>query len=521
MDKIIDMISARVSRAFEAAGYDPALGQVTLSNRPDLCQYQCNGAMAGAKQYHKAPFLIAQAVVDNLAGEEMFSKAEMVKPGFINLDVSGAFLARVMNEMNADERRGVERAEHPLSIVVDYGGPNVAKPLHVGHLRSAVIGESIKRTARFMGHKVVGDVHLGDWGLQIGQIITELKERQPGLPYFDPEITEGYPTEPPFTISDLEEIYPCASKKSKEDEAFKAAAQAATAELQAGRPGYRALWRHIIDVSVADLKREGTPGIVIGEELAKRLGIGLGSRVNLLSPSGEKGATGYSPRIRPFEVVGIFKTGMFEYDATLAFVDLKAARDILGLPDGFLTGIEIMVDDVYKADAIAQSVQDTLGSPFYVRHWMEMNANLFAALKLEKIGMFILLTMVVLIGSFSIVTSLVMLVMEKTRDIAILMSMGATRSMIRRIFMLQGTIIGFVGTLLGYGMGLSLGWALKRYRFIKLPENVYTLDHLPIIITWQDVLIIGASAMLLCFLATLYPARQAARLEPAEALRYE
>ena len=255
MDKIIDMISARVSRAFEAAGYDPALGQVTLSNRPDLCQYQCNGAMAGAKQYHKAPFLIAQAVVDNLAGEEMFSKAEMVKPGFINLDVSGAFLARVMNEMNADERRGVERAEHPLSIVVDYGGPNVAKPLHVGHLRSAVIGESIKRTARFMGHKVVGDVHLGDWGLQIGQIITELKERQPGLPYFDPEITEGYPAEPPFTISDLEEIYPCASKKSKEDEAFKAAAQAATAELQAGRPGYRALWRHIIDVSVADLKR--------------------------------------------------------------------------------------------------------------------------------------------------------------------------------------------------------------------------------------------------------------------------
>ena len=267
--------------------------------------------------------------------------------------------------------------------------------------------------------------------------------------------------------------------------------------------------REIRRGSVADLKREGTPGIVIGEELAKRLGIGLGSRVNLLSPSGEKGATGYSPRIRPFEVVGIFKTGMFEDDATLAFVDLKAARDILGLPDGFLTGIEIMADLV------------SLGAPFYVRHWMEMNANLFAALKLEKIGMFILLTMVVLIGSFSIVTSLVMLVMEKTRDIAILMSMGATRSMIRRIFMLQGTIIGFVGTLLGYGMGLSLGWALKRYRFIKLPENVYTLDHLPIIITWQDVLIIGASAMLLCFLATLYPARQAARLEPAEALRYE
>ena len=229
-------------------------------------------------------------------------------------------------------------------------------------------------------------------------------------------------------------------------------------------PRVLSMLREIRRGSVAGLKREGTPGIVIGEELAKRLGIGLGSRVNLLSPSGEKGATGYSPRIRPFEVVGIFKTGMFEYDATLAFVDLKAARDILGLPDGFLTGIEIMVDDVYKADAIARSVQDTLGSPFYVRHWMEMNANLFAALKLEKIGMFILLTMVVLIGSFSIVTSLVMLVMEKTRDIAILMSMGATRSMIRRIFMLQGTIIGFVGTLLGYGMGLSLGWALPLHQ---------------------------------------------------------
>jgi arginyl-tRNA synthetase len=255
MEKIIDLISNRVAQAFEAAGYDPALGTVTVSNRPDLCQYQCNGAMAAAKQYHKAPFMIAQAVVDALAGEEMFAKVEMVKPGFINLDLSGAFLADCMNRMNGDERCGVEKAEHPLSIVVDYGGPNVAKPLHVGHLRSAVIGESVKRTARFMGHNVIGDVHLGDWGLQIGQIITELRERQPELPYFDEAITDGYPEEAPFTIGDLEEIYPCASKKSKEDEVFKLAAQTATAELQAGRPGYRALWRHIINVSVADLKQ--------------------------------------------------------------------------------------------------------------------------------------------------------------------------------------------------------------------------------------------------------------------------
>ena len=262
-------------------------------------------------------------------------------------------------------------------------------------------------------------------------------------------------------------------------------------------------------------------GIIIGDELAKRLHLELGSRVNLLSPTGQKSAQGFAPKIRPFAVAGIFKTGMFEYDSTLAFVTLGAARDVLGLQENFLTGMEITVGDVFQADVIGERLSSTIGAPFYVRTWMEMNANLFAALKLEKIGMFILLAMVVLIGSFSIVATLVMLVMEKTRDIAIMMSMGATRRMIRRIFMLQGAIIGFVGTMLGYVLGLSLGWLLKRYQFIKLPENVYTLDHLPISISTSDVLIIGASAMLLCFLATLYPSRQAARLVPSEALRYE
>ncbi|MBB5144751.1 lipoprotein-releasing system permease protein [Desulfovibrio intestinalis] len=286
-------------------------------------------------------------------------------------------------------------------------------------------------------------------------------------------------------------------------------------------PHVLSMLRQMRTGSAADLQKEGTPGLIIGEELAKRLGLAEGSRVNLLSPSGQKTASGYAPRIRPFEVVGIFKTGMFEYDSSLAFVSLGAARDVLGLPEKYLSGVELTVDDLFKADQTSTRVATELGSPFYVRSWMEMNANLFAALKLEKIGMFILLTMVVLIGSFSIVTTLVMLVMEKTRDIAIMMSMGATRGMIRRIFMLQGSIIGVVGTLLGYAFGLSLGWLLKRYQFIKLPENVYTLDHLPISITVTDVLIVGASAMLLCFLATLYPARQAARLEPAEALRYE
>ena len=276
------------------------------------------------------------------------------------------------------------------------------------------------------------------------------------------------------------------------------------------------------DGSLKEMAENKTPpGIIIGDGLAKRLQLMPGSRVNLLSPAGQKGASGYQPKIKPFEVCGIFKTGMFEYDSSLAFLSMQAARDVLGYPDNFISGIEITVDDLFNADQTALTLADRLGRPFYVRSWMEMNANIFAALKLEKIGMFILLTMVVLIGSFSIVTSLVMLVMEKTRDIAVLMALGATSKMIRRIFMLQGTIIGLIGTLLGYAFGLTLGALLKKYRFIKLPENVYTLDHLPIIITASDVLIIGASAMLLCFLATVYPARKAAALQPAEAMRFE
>ena len=287
-------------------------------------------------------------------------------------------------------------------------------------------------------------------------------------------------------------------------------------------PGVLSMLKAIKKGSINGLETgDGTPGIIIGEELAKHIGLGMGSRVNLLSPSGEKTTAGFQPRIRPFEVAGIFKTGMYAYDSSLAFVTLDAARELLGLDPGFLSGIEITVDDVYRADEITKELTDNIGNPFYARSWMDMNANLFAALKLEKIGMFILLIMVVLIGSFSIVATLVMLVMEKTRDIAVMMSMGATRKMIRRIFMYQGTIIGFVGTMLGYALGLTVGYLLKRYQFIKLPENVYTLDHLPIIITVPDVLIIGGAAMLLCFLSTLYPARQASRLKPADALRYE
>lgn len=256
MKKILDLITAEITQAFVDCGYDAKYGKVTLSNRPDLCEYQCNGAMAAAKEYKKAPFMIADEVAAKLAEASMFSMAESVKPGFLNLKLDETFLASYVADMQADEGRfGCEKAENPKTIMIDYGGPNVAKPLHVGHLRSAIIGESIKRIGKFVGHKVIGDVHLGDWGLQMGLIITELKLRQPELVYFDENFEGEYPKEAPFTISELEEIYPTASKKSKEDEAYKEAAMQATYELQNGRKGYQALLSHILNVSVTDLKK--------------------------------------------------------------------------------------------------------------------------------------------------------------------------------------------------------------------------------------------------------------------------
>ena len=255
MKKLTELMAEELSAAFEKAGYDPAYGKVNVSNRPDLCEYQCNGAMAGAKAYKKAPFMIADDVVANLKGSRIFSMAEVVKPGFINLKVSEEYLAQYLKDMADDEKLSVNTAENPKTIIIDYGGPNVAKPLHVGHLRSAIIGESIKRIGRFVGHKVIGDVHLGDWGLQMGLIITELKHRQPELVYFDDSYTGTYPEEAPFTIGELEEIYPSASAKSKEDEAYRAEALEATHLLQQGKPGYMALWNHIMNVSVTDLKR--------------------------------------------------------------------------------------------------------------------------------------------------------------------------------------------------------------------------------------------------------------------------
>ena len=255
MEKFLNLISAEMAGAFDAAGYDSELGKVTVSNRPDLCEYQCNGAMAGAKRYHKAPLMIANVVAARLQDSRVFSSAEAVKPGFLNLKIREEFLTSYLNEMSGAEKFGLETPEKTASIILDYGGPNVAKPLHVGHLRSAVIGEAVKRIARYHGEKVIGDIHLGDWGLQMGLVITEVSKRQPDLCYFDPSYEGEYPEEAPFTVSELEEIYPTASKKSKEDPEYYAEAMANTHRLQEGDRGLRALWNKIIEVSVADMKK--------------------------------------------------------------------------------------------------------------------------------------------------------------------------------------------------------------------------------------------------------------------------
>lgn len=254
MKKILELITEEFEKAFEQNEYDKKLGKVVVSNRPDLCQYQCNGAMAGAKLYHKAPIMIANQVVESLQDNEMFESVEAVMPGFINIKLNSEFVAKYLNDMKEADKYGCEN-KAPETIVIDYGGANVAKPLHVGHLRSAVIGESVKRIERFMGNKVISDVHLGDWGLQMGLIITELECRKPDLVYFDESYTGEYPEEAPFTISELEEIYPCASTKSKVDEEFKEKAHQATLKLQSGYAPYTAIWKHIMKVSVEDLKK--------------------------------------------------------------------------------------------------------------------------------------------------------------------------------------------------------------------------------------------------------------------------
>lgn len=311
MDKLITILTQEVGNAFEKASYKKELGRVTVSNRPDLCEFQCNGAMAGAKEYHKAPIMIANDVAAILSESEIFSEVNAVAPGFLNLRVDEEFLARHLDEVSKSEGFGISRPEKKLTIMVDYGGPNVAKPLHVGHLRSAIIGESVKRICKFMGHNTIGDIHMGDWGLQMGLIIHELSVRKPELPYFDPDFTGEYPEEAPFTISELEEIYPTASGKSKEDEAYKAAAMDATYRLQHNDRGCMALWKHIMKVSVADLKKN----------------------YNNLNVSFElwKGEADADPYIAP--MVEELKKGGYMYESEGAYViDVKEETDQKEIP---------------------------------------------------------------------------------------------------------------------------------------------------------------------------------------------
>lgn len=282
----------------------------------------------------------------------------------------------------------------------------------------------------------------------------------------------------------------------------------------------------MVEGTLMDLKNgygpPGPPAIILGQELANRLGVRRGSLVHVLTPSGKRTAAGFTPEIKTARVVGVFKTGMWEYDSSLAYASLKDTQKLMGFDGDLVTGVEMRVDDVDNADVIGREVAKKIGGyPLYVRDWKEMNRSLYEALALEKAGITIILVMIVLVGTFSIITSLVMLVMEKTRDIAILMSMGAQRGSIRNIFMLQGSLIGATGTGLGFTLGLSLCFLLKKYQFIKLPKGIYSLDYLPVLLNWVDLTAIGVGAMLLCFLATLYPARQASKLMPAEALRYE
>lgn len=254
MSSLAAHLSRIVGAAFEAAGYDPAWGAVRVSDRPDLAQFQCNGAMPAAKASRKAPRDVAAQVVETLGKHPAFARLDIAGPGFINIVLADSFLADHLTRLARDERMGISACKENKPVFLDYGGPNVAKPMHVGHLRASIIGDSLRRIAGFAGYETVGDVHMGDWGLQMGQVIDACARLHPEWPYFVQGAQGPFPTDPPFTFEELEEIYPAASKACKEDESRMEAARKATADLQAGRPGYRALWRHIVTLSVAGMK---------------------------------------------------------------------------------------------------------------------------------------------------------------------------------------------------------------------------------------------------------------------------
>jgi lipoprotein-releasing system permease protein len=265
---------------------------------------------------------------------------------------------------------------------------------------------------------------------------------------------------------------------------------------------------------------EDPPRIAIGNELAKNLNLAVGDYLNIISPLGTLTPMGRLPRMKAFRVTAIYHSGMYEFDSSLVYTSIPALQEFLGLGHR-VTGLEVEVKDIYGAADLGEVIKKDLGPPFYTKNWMEMNRSLFAALKLEKIAMFIILTLIILVAAFGIASTLFMMVMKKTRDIAILKSMGATRQSIMQIFIINGLVIGGLGTIGGLGLGLGLCAILKKYQFIKLPQDVYYISTLPVTVQWPDVLAIIIATMAISFFATLYPAWQAARLDPVEAIRYE
>ncbi len=278
---------------------------------------------------------------------------------------------------------------------------------------------------------------------------------------------------------------------------------------------------HIKDGNMNGLNEEdGAPAIILGKELAANIGVFVGDNLNVISPIGEIGPMGMLPKVRQFRVVAIFEIGMFEYDSNLVLTSMKTAQDFFGLKKD-ISGVEIRLDDIYKAPEVRKRLQEDLGLPFQVMDWMQMNKNLFSALKLEKFAMFIILVLIVLVASFNIISNLIMNVIEKSREIAILKAIGATNSGIMTIFMLQGLLIGLIGTAIGVTGGYLLGYILNTYEIIKLPADVYYLSHLPVKMELFDFIVVSLSAIVISFIATLYPSWQAARLNPVEPLRYE
>ena len=278
---------------------------------------------------------------------------------------------------------------------------------------------------------------------------------------------------------------------------------------------------HIKDGDFSKLSVEGDmPGIILGKELASSLGVFINDKISIVSPMGEIGPMGMLPKVRQFSVVAIFEIGMFEYDSSLVLTNISAAQDFFDM-DKTISGIEVRLKDIYQAPRIKKDLQEKLGFPYYVMDWMEMNKNLFSALKLEKFAMFVILVLIILVASFNIISNLIMNVIEKSREIAILKAIGATNKAIMAIFIFQGLFIGLIGTTTGVLGGFGLGYILNTYQIIKLPADVYYLSHLPVRMSLFDFVTVSVSAITITFLATIYPAWQAAKLDPVEPLRYE